>query len=148
MDKLKTLEAVKNARKSHESQMAKIEAVINGHTVDTPTVVSKSKCNFGLWLYDDENHIKEILGSQFYDKIEFLHAQWHTEYTKIFEIFFKEEKKGFFEKILGSKKKVEGMELDKAKLYHENLLITTKELLKVLVSSERRIEAMSESKFS
>lgn len=148
MDKNKTLESIRDAIKSHESQMSKIESAINGRNVDNPTVISKTDCNFGLWLYNDKNNIRAILGTQFFDKIEALHAQWHIEYAKIFAIFFKEKKKGFFEKILNSNRKVDDMELDKAKLYFENLLEITQELLKILSASERRVDAMSENKFN
>ncbi|PHQ65468.1 MAG: hypothetical protein COB99_03845 [Sulfurimonas sp.] len=146
MDKTKTLESIQNARRAHEAQMSKIKAAINGDKVENPTAVAKTKCTFGKWLYNDENRLRDILGSLFYDNMEVLHAKWHTEYFKLFEIFFKEEKKGFFSKILGSSK-VSEMELDKAKLYYSELEETTKELLKALGSSERRIGALPESKF-
>jgi hypothetical protein len=126
--------------------MSKIKAAIDGEKVDDPTVVAKTKCAFGEWLYDDENHLRDILGSLFYDKMEVLHAKWHSEYFRIFEIFFKDEKKSFFSKILRSSK-VSEMDLDKAKLYYSELEITTQELLKALGSSERRIYALPESRF-
>jgi hypothetical protein len=44
--------------------------------------------------------------------------------------------------------KIDEMELDKVKLYFSELKVTTKELLKILGSSERRISALPESKFS
>ncbi len=51
MNKTQTLEAIEIARKSHETQMAKIEAAISGEKVENPTAVAKSMCNFGKWLY-------------------------------------------------------------------------------------------------
>ncbi|WP_373004008.1 CZB domain-containing protein [Sulfurimonas sp.] len=146
MDKTKTLESIQNARRAHEAQMTKIKAAIDGEKVDNPTAVAKTKCAFGMWLYDDENHLRDILGSLFYDNMEVLHSKWHNEYFRLFEIFFKEQKKGFFSKILGSAK-VSEMELDRAKLYYSELETTTQELLKALGSSERRIGALPESKF-
>jgi len=146
MDKEKTLEAIQKARAAHESQMAKIEALIDGKEVDNPTAVSKTKCEFGKWLYDEDNKVQKVLGAQFYQTIETVHEQWHIEYMRIFEIFFKDKKKGFFSKIVGSSK-VNDMEIDKAKLYYSELLKTTDDLLKILASSERRITALSDSKF-
>lgn len=146
MDKNGTLEAIEAARKSHETQMAKIESAINGESVDNPTEVAKTLCKFGRWLYSDENHMEEILGELFYEKLEKIHAQWHQEYSRIYEIFFKEKKGGFFSGLLGSHK-VEEFEIDKAKLYYTELKVTTKELLHVLGSCERRVSAMSEAKF-
>ncbi|MBU1989248.1 CZB domain-containing protein [bacterium] len=147
MDKAKTLESIQNARRSHEAQMAKIETLIAGKSIDDPTAVSKTKCGFGMWLYAEENHVKEILGSQFYNNLESLHAQWHNDYFRIYQIFFKEEKKkGFFSKFLPFNK-VDQMEIDKAKLYFSELQVLTNELLHALGSSERRISALNESKF-
>ncbi|MEA2091558.1 MAG: CZB domain-containing protein [Campylobacterota bacterium] len=146
MDKIKTLESIQNARKAHKAQMDKIKAAIDGESVNNPTAVAKTKCEFGIWLYDDENHLRDILGSLFYDNMEVLHAKWHSEYFRIFEILFKDKKKGFFSKITGASK-VSDMELDKAKLYYSELEVTTQELLKALGVSERRLEALQESKF-
>lgn len=146
MDKTKTLESIQNARRAHEAQMDKIKAAIDGEKVDDPTAVAKTKCAFGMWLYDDENHLRNILGSLFYDNMEVLHDKWHTEYFRLFNIFFKEEKKTFLSRMIGSSK-VSEMELDKAKLYYSELERTTKKLLKALGSSERRIGALPESKF-
>nr|WP_321267673.1 CZB domain-containing protein [uncultured Sulfurimonas sp.] len=146
MNKEKTLESIQNARKAHEAQMSKIKAAMDGEKVNNPTAVSKTKCDFGQWLYDDENHLRDILGSLFYNNMEVLHARWHSEYFRIFEILFKENKKGLFSKILGSSK-ISEMEIDKVRLYYSELELTTKELLKALGSSERRISALAESKF-
>ena len=147
MDKEQTLEAIQKARAAHESQMAKIEALIEGKEVDNPTAVAKTKCEFGKWLYDDNNKVQKILGAQFYQTIEVVHARWHMEYVRIFDIFFKDKKKGFFAKITGSTK-ANDMQRDKAKLYYSELLQTTEDLLKILASSERRISALSDSKFN
>jgi len=146
MNKEQTLESIHNARKAHEAQMSKIKAAIEGEKVNNPTAVSKTKCDFGKWLYDDENHLRDILGSLFYDNMEILHARWHTEYLRIYKILFQENNKGLFSKILGSSK-ISEMDIDKAKLYYCELEATTQELLKVLGSSQRRIGALKESKF-
>ncbi len=147
MNKDQTLEAINKAKLAHEAQMIKIEAVIEGEDVKNPTAVNQTKCAFGKWLYDDNNEVEKILGAQFYNNIDILHSKWHMEYIRIFETFFKEKKSGFFSKMLGTKK-IDGMELDKAKLYHSELLNTTSELLKVLAASERRISAMCDNKFT
>ena len=146
MDKEKTIEAIVKARKSHETQMKKIKTLISGREVDNPTSVAKTECDFGKWLYDENNYIKEVLGSIFYRNLETLHARWHTEYSRVFDIFFKEKKSGFFTKMFNSGK-VTDMELDKAKLYYSELEATTNELLNAIASSQRRIEALPESKF-
>lgn len=146
MNKNQTLEAIQNARKVHLSQMDKIVAVINGDKVDNPTPLNKTECAVGIWLYDDTNRLKEILGALFYNNLEAAHAKWHLEYAKFFEIFFKESKQGVFSKFLGINR-VDPLKIDKAKLYHTELSETTAELLKILGSCERRVNAMNESKF-
>lgn len=146
MDKEKTIEAIVNAKKAHENQMKKIVGLLNNKEVENPTAVSKTECDFGKWLYEDNNRLREILGTLFYTNLETLHAKWHMEYSRLFEIFFKSKKKGFFSKTFGSKK-VDGMELDKAKVYYSELEATTGELLKAIASSQRRIEALNEKKF-
>ncbi|MBA3025637.1 MAG: hypothetical protein FP820_04420 [Sulfurimonas sp.] len=146
MNKSKSLDAIDNARKSHELQMAKIEALVQGREVENPTAVAKTQCEFGKWLYNQDNRVKEILGMQFYTEIETLHGKWHSEYLRVFEIFFKDKKPSFFSMLTGGSK-IKVMDLDKAKFYHAELKVTTSELLKVLASSQRRITAMSESKF-
>jgi hypothetical protein len=146
MDKNQTLEAMAAAKKSHETQMAKIEAALDGESVDNPTEVAKTMCKFGKWLYTPENHMEEVLGKLFYDKLETAHAQWHMEYAKVFNIFYKDKKKGFFANLLGANK-VDDLELDKAKMYFIELQETTKELLHIFASCERRVSAMSEAKF-
>ena len=146
MTKEQTLESVKKAREAHLLQMDKIEAIIEGEKVENPTAVSKKECDFGRWIYDDTNHLKELIGRQFYEKLDAKHEQWHMEYTRIYNIFFKENKKGLFSKLFGNSN-VDSLELDKAKLYYSELKTTTQELLKVLASVERRLEALNEAKF-
>jgi hypothetical protein len=147
MNKEQTLESVKKAREAHLLQMDKINALINGEKIENPTAVSKKECYFGHWIYDENSNVKGLIGSQFYEKLDQKHEQWHIEYLKIYNIFFKESnKKGLFSKLLG-KKSVDPLELDKAKLYYTELKETTEELLKVLASAQRRLEALPETKF-
>jgi len=147
MDRNQTLEAIEKARNSHQSQMSKIEKLIEGEDVETPTAVAKTQCAFGKWLYAKENHLEDILGSLFFTNLEKQHAQWHSEYVRVHEIFFNENrKKGFFSALLGTNK-IDDLEIDKAKLYYKELQDTTNELLHTLASCERRVSAMSDSKF-
>jgi hypothetical protein len=146
MDKTSTLEAMQNARKSHLSQMEKIAAVINGEKVNKPTALNHTECNFGKWLYADENRLKSIFGALFFNNLEEAHTQWHREYERIYNIFFKDQKKSFFSKSL-TPAKVSSLEIDKAKLYYSELEVTTAEVLRILGSCERRVRAMSDTKF-
>jgi len=147
MTKEQTLAAIKKAKEAHEMQMQKIEAAIEGKEITNPTSVEKTKCDFGKWLYAPENHMQEIIGSQFYHNLDFEHEKWHREYSKIYNILFKNQKKtGLFAKLLG-KPAIDPLDIDKVKLYYSELQETTAQLLKAIGSAERRISALQESKF-
>jgi len=146
MNKEESLQAIRDARDAHISQINKIEALLNGEEVKDPTVVSHTGCAFGHWLYGKDTHVEDILGAQFYQNIEQMHTKWHGEYKRIFDIFFVNRKTGFFAKVLGLSR-LDEKELDKAKLYYCELQSTTKTLLATLASCERRIQALNESKF-
>jgi len=146
MTKEQMIKDIEYAIHYHEDQMYKIEQLLNCVAIENPTAIAKSQCKLGQWLYTEENHLLEILGEQFYNKMEQTHAQWHIEYIKIHKIFFPKEKKGFFASLVNSRK-VDPLEVDKAKLYYTELQKTTTELLHALASSNRRVHAMNESKF-
>ncbi|MDY0121086.1 MAG: CZB domain-containing protein [Sulfurimonas sp.] len=146
MTKQQTLESIQTARKNHEVQMQKINALVSGKTIVDPTSVSKRECTFGKWLYEDEKYLREILGAQFYETIEQLHGKWHEQYYKIYEIFFTKPKPGLLSKVL-KLNKVSMLEQDKAKLYYAELQQNTQELLNMMSVSERRVMALQDSKF-
>jgi len=146
MNKKQTLDELEKARVSHIEQMNKIDSTLHNVKIARPTAVAQTECAFGKWLYSGDVHIESLIGEQFYNKIESLHSQWHKQYFKIYRICFPEEKKGIFSKILGSSG-IDPMALDKAKLYYVELQEITSELLKVLASSRRRLEALNEAKF-
>ena len=146
MGKQKMLTALENARKSHRLQMRTIASMIKGKEVSQKIEVDKHKCEFGKWLYSEDNHLKHVLGSQFYAKLDDEHTRWHSECHKISEILSVKEKKGFVSKLVGSNKE-EQMKREKAGIYHEQLKIKTEELLKALTSSKRRLEAIHDDKF-
>jgi len=147
MTKEQTIESVKKARIAHIRQMDKIAAVMKGEEIDNPTPVSKTECDFGHWLYGENNHVKKLIGSQFYEKLDLQHERWHSEYLRIYNIFFTQKKKGLFSKFF-KRNSIDPLELDKAKLYYAELQETTEALLQALGAAERRLEALSETKFS
>ena len=146
MTKEETLAAMENVKHNHERLMFDIGNLVKGRGLQEPVPLSKHQCSFGEWLYGSKNHVKEILGEQFYDNIETIHSEWHVNYFKIHKIFFNEKKKGFFSSLMGTDKATD-MELDKAKLYYSELEQTTKSLLAALATSQRRVHAMNENRF-
>lgn len=146
MTKEKTIEGIARAKQVHLMQMKKVKTLISGAEINNPTPVEKTECDFGKWLYDENNHIKELLGDLFYTNMEILHTRWHTEYKRVYEIFCNQKKSGFFSNMFGSTK-VTDMEIDKGKLYCSELEITTNELLKIMDVSQVRLHALPENKF-
>lgn len=92
--------------------------------------------------------MKDILGSQLFNRLDKHHEAWHQEYLNIYNIFFKEDKKtGIFSKIFGIGK-VDTLTLDKANAYFVELQHATEELLKASESATRRVSALQDSKFT
>jgi len=146
MNKQQMLEAMEHAKQVHIAQMAKIESVMAGKEVTNPTALGKMDCDCGLWFYSNEKIMKEILGALLFDKLDAHHEKWHRDYANIYNIYFKEEKKGFFSKLIGAGK-IDEMTKDKAKLYFSELQQDTEELLQATEVAKRRVNALSDSKF-
>ena len=138
------LENLHKAKNSHENEMIKLEMVFKGSLPENPTPRGSTECFLGKWFYSSPN-LNKYLGPQLYQKLEALHNQWHSQYTKIYDIYFKEEKKGFFKKL--KKHQPSQMEKDKAAAYYDDLKKITQELLHTLIICERRLKALSDSKF-
>ncbi len=145
MNKIQTLNSIIAVIKHHEDQMQKLKDLVDGKSVEKVLSISKTQCEFGKWLYSNDNSIQNIIGFQFYEKIDKLYTEWHEQYYKIYKVFYN-EKKGFISKMFTSTS--QEMKLDKAKLYYSELKVTSSDLLRILASSQRRISAMNESKFS
>jgi len=141
------LQAIENAKHIHLEQMNKIKLEIAGKEVQNPTALGKMDCECGIWFYAHEKEMKNVCGLQLFERLDKSHEKWHIDYANIYNLFFKEEKKGFFSKIIGFGKQNE-MKLDKAKLYFSELQKDTEELLLVSDSAIRRVSALRESKFS
>ncbi len=143
MNKEQTLESLELAKRYHIFQMDKVEALIKGKDMGELPSVYKTGCNFGKWLYDDENRLKPLLGSIFYKELDSIHSQWHLEYRQLYLIFFTEpDKDGISEK-----KKVKSIDIDKAKFYYSEMQTTSSKLIKSLSSCKRRLEALGADRF-
>ena len=147
MTKESVLDILQSAKNAHENAMKKVEHAIEGKEVKVPTPVLKTGCKYGQWLYPNEELLIKILGAQLFSRIDDAHEAWHRDYAKIHNIFFKEEKKGLFSKLLGGDKKIESMELDKAKFYYAELQNNTKKVLHETDIAIRRVTALENSKF-
>ena len=151
-NKAECSENLQKAENAHKQAMDNLDIFIRSFELkpielESRTPLNKTECLFGQWFYSNEN-IKLHLGIQLYEKIDALHTSWHQQYAKIYEIFFKEQpKKSFFGSLFKSHT-IEEHEIDKAKVYFDDLKTITAELLKQLQVAKRRITAMSEAKFN
>jgi len=146
MNKEEMITSLEHAKKLHIIQMEKIESLLKGESVENPTAVGKTECDYGKWFYGNKDQVIRILGAQLYERIDKLHEEWHYGYVRIFNIFFKEKKPGLFAKLLGVNK-INPLELDKGKLYYTELNEVTKGLLAATDAAIRRAGALNESKF-
>ena len=147
MNKKDMIVGIEHAREAHIEQIEKVASLIEGEYVRNLTPISKKKCEFGHWLYGDEERMKKILGEQFYENLDIIHENWHIIYAKIYVIFIREEEGGFFSKIF-KRHKISPLEYEKAKVYYKDLERITDDLLRLLDASQRRVLALNESKFA
>lgn len=147
MNKQDMLDAIEVARKLHKKEMTKIEALIKGQEIETPTALGKMECACGQLFYSNADMMKKILGLQLYEKLDKTHENWHKDYSRIYEIYEnqKKRKSGFLSKLMS--KEMDPLELDKLRLYHKELMEITEELLRQADLAVRRITALPDSKF-
>lgn len=146
MTKSQMIEAIENAKEVHKTQMNKIKSEISGKKIDKPTAPGKMECECGIWFHANEKEMKNILGLQLFEHLDRDHEKWHTDYVNIYKLFFVEEKKGIFSKLLGSGH--DQMKIDKAKVYFSELEKDTQALLLTADVALRRVMALQDSKFS
>lgn len=146
MNKIDTVNSIEKIIKFHQKRMLLIEILLNGEMINESISTSKIESDFGTWLYTDENNLHDILGSQFYEILDKTNSDWHNKYNEIHDIFFVYKRKGFLSKLF-KRKKVEHIKIEKAKLYYLELKESSKALLKILASSQRRVLALNESMF-
>jgi hypothetical protein len=146
MTKSEMIDAIENAKLIHLEQMKKIESEIAGIKIKNPTPPGKMDCECGIWFNNHKQIMQDILGMQIYNRLDVSHEKWHHDYINIYNLFFKEEKKGVFSKLFGLGEDDE-MIRDKAKIYYQDLQKDTEELFRISDSALRRIGALSDSKF-
>ncbi len=138
------LEALLNAKITHKVQMNTVNSSIKGKILPDSMILDKEICGFGKWLYDDKSNLKDLIGSLFFTKLDEEYTRWLSECSKIFKILSKNEKPSLLSSIF---KKKEVMKFEKATIYFEQLKNTSNNLQRILMSCERRLSALPESKF-
>ncbi len=139
---------IKSARQSHTYQIQKIKFLVEGVPLkEEPTPVSYRECGFGSWMYGDEEMLCKLVGEKSFKEIEQLHILWHTEYQKIYQIYYGEAKKGLFSRFSSGRLKVDSQQKESARGYFNDLQKLTYTLLNMLKSLEHSIDVMPNSYF-
>ena len=142
-DKTKYIQDFENIKKQHQQQLLQIEFLLNNNRTKETIDKKDTFCSFNEWALDPA--LEKLLGLQIYQKLLTAHSQWHTYYQKILQILF-EENTGTFRKLFSSKPSAQA--IDKAKAYFDDLQQATNALEHAIVVCERRLNALSASKFS
>jgi hypothetical protein len=148
MTRKEMLDAMAVARETHKRQMDKIQHIIKGEFVAEPTALGKMECECGQWFYANKDEMIKILGHQMFERLDKVHENWHIDYSRVYEIYNAQQKRGdgFVSKMLHKGQNT--LERDKLKLYYKELCELTDELMREADAAIRRISALPESKFN
>ncbi len=146
MTREQMLLAIEETEQLHKDQMNKIKNEIAGKKIEDPTALSKKECVCGIWFHSNEERMKEILGLLLFERLDKAHERWHHDYENIYKLFYVEEKKGIFTKILDTIASND-KKIDQAKVYYTDLRADTEEIFKVSEIAKRRIMALGDAKF-
>ena len=148
MNKADTVEQLHNAKKAHVKWVQRAKALIEGLPIEKDAIpVDCTECKFGQWFYGDGQYLNAIPSMDCLQEIEKLHFNLHDMYMKIFKLYFGEMNRSFFSKLFNMKKKVSENDKEIARLYYEQLLEISHELIAVIDRLERRLHAMSSEAF-
>ncbi len=147
MKKNEMLQAIESARETHKKQMDKIREIVKGKEVEEPTALGKMECDCGQWFYSNKDIMIKILGHQLFERLDKIHEQWHKDYSRVYDIYQKHQKKktGLFSKMIY--RNMNALESDKLKLYYKELSQITDELFREADTALRRVAALPDSKF-
>ncbi len=149
LDKNETLEQLRNAKKAHLKWVQRAGSLIDGMPVEKEQVpVGCTECVFGGWLYSDAQKLNVIPNMSCLQEIEKFHTELHDIYMEIFRIYFSEEERGFFAKLLGKKRKISEEDKMLAQEYYRQLKISSERLLGQIDKLERRLTALQSSVFA
>jgi len=148
MNKEIILEQLRKAKAAHISWVQRAKMLIEGFTINETSIpVNSTECAFGKWFYTDGQRLHDIRTNpiESMTEIEELHFKLHDVYMHIFKIYYDTEKKGFFSKVFGKKKKVTEADAALARKYFEEMDAISKDLVNALNLMERRINVVNDA---
>lgn len=147
MNKEEILSQLRVAKAAHVSWVQRAKLLIEGFTINETSIpVNSTECAFGKWFYSDGQRLNDIRNNpiESMQEIESLHFKLHDVYLNIYRIYYDIEKKGFFSKVFGQKKKVSDEDKILAKGYYKEMDVISQDLVKALNLMERRINVVND----
>ena len=149
MEKENILDELRSAKVAHLKWVQRAKSLISGVPIEKEAIpLDYTDCMFGKWFYSVGQEIALMPGMTIMDSIGEKHTALHSIYFKIFQIYFGDQARSFFSKLLKMKKKVSSAEQEMAEQYYEELESVSKELLDMIGRLERRINALGEEFFN
>jgi len=145
-------EEIEEFKGFHEHRIIQLNFLIEGIINNEKRVLLElSDCKMQRWLYEREDLLVKIYGSENMNELRNLHNDWHTEFTKICDLLLIGDniKLSIFQKITGKDiKTIYEEEKDKIYIYIKeiediNLLINKK-----LQMMSKRLSAMQNRTFN
>jgi len=146
MNRDEILGQLRAAKAAHISWVQRAKMLIEGFSINESSIpVNSTECEFGKWFYSDGQRLNDIRNNPVsaMNEIEDLHFKLHDIYMNIFKIYYDTEKKGFFSKMFGKKKKVNDEDKATAKKFFVEMEGVSKELVQALNTMERRINVVN-----
>jgi len=146
MNRDEILGQLRAAKAAHISWVQRAKMLIEGFSINESSIpVNSTECEFGKWFYSDGQRLNDIRNNPVsaMNEIEGLHFKLHDIYMNIFKIYYDTEKKGFFSKMFGKKKKVNDEDKATAKKFFVEMEGVSKELVQALNTMERRINVVN-----
>lgn len=148
MEKQSIVEELKNTKITHLKWLQRAHSLISSLAVEHELIpLEYSKCVFAQWLSTSGAELATMPGMSVIDPIGEKHKQLHDTYSNIFEIYFGESGKGFFSKLLNTKKKISPEEQTRAEDYYAQLEEISHEFQDLVGKLERRVSALGEDFF-
>jgi len=150
MTKEEILGQLRAAKAAHISWVQRAKLLIEGFTINESSIpVNSTECQFGKWFYSEGQKLNDIRNNPVdsMQEIESLHFKLHDVYLNIYKIYYDLEKKSFFAKVFGKKKKVSEEEHQRAKAYYDEMEAISKKLVAALNTMEKRINVLSSAEF-
>jgi hypothetical protein len=147
MDKVNTLELLGTAKREHIKWVQRAKLLIEGLPIDENAIpLGCTDCAFGKWFYGESHKLNALGNMECLGDIEKAHFVLHDQYTKIFKIYFADDR-SFLSKLFHSKKKITEQEREIAKEHFNKLQIASNEVLEVIGKLERRLYAIPQNSF-